>query len=72
MASLSELIGWRDKLREARLSGVREVRDSNGESIRYATDAEMAKALEYAEGLIDAAHRGSPITTVRFSTSKGL
>ena len=72
MASLSDIIAWRDALQQARLGGVREFRDSNGETVIYKSDTEMAAALAHAESLIDAAHRGSPISTIRFSTSKGL
>lgn len=71
MPSTEDLTGWRDALIKARLSGVRRVRDQNGELVEYATDAEMAHAIAAAEGLIAKATR-TPPTTLRFCTSKGL
>lgn len=71
MASLSDLIAWRDALFKARLSGIREVTDQNGESIRYGTDAELARALAAADAAIAAASRAAP-STIHFKTSKGL
>ncbi|KTQ95129.1 hypothetical protein NS226_13145 [Aureimonas ureilytica] len=65
------LLRWRDELVEARLSGVREIQDQNGERIRYASDAEMARAIAAADRMIaDATRR--PASTIRFATSKGL
>lgn len=67
---VSDLIAWRDKLVEARMSNVREVQDSNGERIRYASDSEMAAAIGAADRMIAGA---TPLpNTIRFSTSKGL
>ncbi len=45
MASLPELVAFREKLLDARFSGVRSVRDSSGEEITYKSDREMAAAL---------------------------
>jgi hypothetical protein len=67
-ASLADLTRWRDELFQARLSGVREVVDQNGERIRYATDAEMARALAAA----DAAIAGKRPSILYLKTSKGL
>lgn len=69
--SLASLAKWRDALIEARLSGVREVTDQNNERIRYATDAEMARAIAAAESMITGYGRSQPSTIV-FRTSKGL
>jgi L-asparaginase II len=66
------LTALRDALIEARLSGVRVVRDSNGEQLTYATDAEMAAAIKSANDLIAAAQPVQPVNTLRFHTSKGL
>lgn len=71
VAPLPDLIAWRDALFKARLSGVREVTDQNGERVRYGTDLEIARALAAADAAIAAAGRVAP-STVRFSTSKGL
>lgn len=71
MATVANLVRWRDELIEARLSSIREVQDQNGERIRYGTDAEMARAIAAADRMIaDASRR--PASTIRFSTSKGL
>jgi hypothetical protein len=70
-ATLQQLQAWRDSLFEARLSGVREVQDQNGERIRYATDSEMARALAAADAAIAGAHR-TPVNTILFRTSKGI
>ena len=71
MAALANLVKWRDGLVEARLAGVREYRDFNGEAVRYASDREMAAAIAAADRMIaDASRR--PASTIRFNTSKGL
>lgn len=70
-ASLADLIRWRDALFEARLSGVRSVRDQNGEEIVYRSDSEMARALAAADAVISAA-QAKPVNTILFKTSKGL
>jgi hypothetical protein len=45
MATLSQLVDMREKLLEARYSGLRSVRDSNGEEVTYRSNAELAAAL---------------------------
>jgi len=71
MASLADLIRWRDSLFEARLQGVREFRDQNGETVVYRSDAEMARALAAADAAIATA-KAKPGNTILFRTSKGL
>lgn len=71
MVALADLIKWRDGLIEARLSGVRRVRDQNGEEIEYRSDSEIARALAAAESAITGAQK-SPASTIHFRTSKGL
>jgi hypothetical protein len=71
MATLADIIKWRDALIEARLSGVREVQDQNGERVTYKSDSEMARAIAAAEAAIAAATR-RPSSTILFKTSKGL
>lgn len=71
MAALADLISWRDALFKARLSGVREFKDQNGETVRYATDSEMVRAIAAADAAIAAANR-SPSSSIRFITSKGI
>lgn len=70
-ATLVQLQAWRDSLFEARLSGVRRVRDSNGEEVEYRSDSEIARALAAADAAIAAARR-SPASTILFRTSKGI
>lgn len=71
MSKLADLIRWRDKLMEARLSGIRELRDQNGETIIYKGDREMASAIAAADAEIAAASRKQP-HTILFKTSKGV
>lgn len=70
-ASLQQLQAWRDALFEARLSGVREVRDQNGEAVVYRSDSEMARAIAAADAAIAAVQRAAP-SVIKFQTSKGL
>jgi hypothetical protein len=67
--SLNDLILWRDWLVAARMTGTRAVQDADGSRIEYRSDAEMARAIAAADAMIAA---GQPVTTIRFSTSKGL
>ncbi|GLK54346.1 hypothetical protein JOD31_001513 [Methylopila capsulata] len=71
MASLADLVKWRDALVEARLSGVRELQDQNGESVRYGTDSELARAIAAADREIAAMGRRTS-NAFTFKTSKGL
>jgi len=71
-ASLSDLQQWRDKLFQARMSGIREVRDQNGESVTYRSDAEMAAALAAADSAIAEAQSGRQVKSIIFRTSKGV
>lgn len=68
--TVTDLQTLRDALLEARLRGVREVTDQNGEQVRYATDAEMARALADVESRILAMQRGD-INQLKFCVSKG-
>jgi len=56
---------------QARFGGVREVRDSNGETVVYKSDQEMANAMQAISREI-AAVSGTAVNTILFSTSKGL
>ncbi|WP_288959538.1 hypothetical protein [uncultured Sulfitobacter sp.] len=71
MATLSQLQKWRDDLQDARFSGVRTVRDSNGEEVTYKSDSEMRAALASIDNEITALSRKQS-GVVRFQTSKGL
>lgn len=72
MASLAQLIAWRDGLIQARLGGVREFRDQNGETVVYKSDSEMAAAIRAADAAIVAMRSGRSPNTILFRTSKGL
>lgn len=71
MATLVEMTALRDRLFDARMSGVREVQDQNGERIVYRSDTEMARALAALDAAIAAA-QAKPASTILFKTSKGI
>lgn len=71
MASLIELQAYRGRLERAVFSGTRRLKDANGEEIEFRSQTELKSALASLERAIAAAH-GSPASTIRFSTSKGL
>lgn len=68
--TLSELETLRENLVRARLNGVREVRDQNGETVQYKSDREMAAALASVESEI-ARLQSNTVKQVRFTTTKG-
>lgn len=71
MATLAQLEEWRDRLKDARYSGVRSVRDSNGEEVQYRSDSELARALAALESEIAGAAR--PRQSIIYPlTSKGV
>ncbi len=72
MASLAQLQQWRSNLLEARMNGLRRIRDQNGEEIEYRSDSEMARAIAAADREIAAMQSGSPPHSIRFVSSKGL
>lgn len=69
--TLATLQSARDALLKARASGVRRVRDQNGEETEYRSDSEMARALAALDSEI-AALGGKPPSTFHFQTSKGV
>jgi hypothetical protein len=71
VATLAQLQDWRDRLKDARYSGVRSVRDSNGEEVQYRSDTELARALAAVESEIAGASR--PRQAIIYPlTSKGV
>ncbi|MDP3493008.1 MAG: hypothetical protein Q8R82_07825 [Hyphomonadaceae bacterium] len=68
--TLTELESLRAALVRARLNGVREITDQNGESVTYKSDREMAGALASVESEI-ARLQSTTIKQVRFRTTKG-
>lgn len=71
MLTADQLRTWRDSLIEARLKGIRRVRDQNGEEIEYKSDNEMSAAIRAADQLILETSGKHP-NVIRFQTSKGL
>lgn len=71
MATLAQLQDWRDRLKDARYSGVRRVRDSNGEEVEYRSDSELSRALAAVESEIAGAARPRP-SIIYPLTSKGV
>lgn len=69
---VTDLLAARDRLLDARFRGIRRVRDSNGEEVEYRSDSEMAAALVALDNEIKRRSGDKPVTTIRFSTSKGL
>jgi len=68
--TLEQLEAMRDALEDARFAGVRQL-SHQGKTVTYTSDSEMAAALRAIERKIAALKRPT-ISTVRFSTSKGL
>lgn len=72
MATAVELQAWKNRRQEARYSGLREVRDANGESVAYKSDSEMARALDSIEYAIARAAGTKTGGLAYPQTSKGL
>lgn len=68
---IARLHQFREKLQDARFSGVRTVRDSNGEEVTYRSQAEIEQAIVALDREM-AALRGRTPGRIRISTSKGL
>lgn len=69
--TVEQLTKARDDLIESRASGVRRVRDQNGEEVEYKSDAQMAAALAALDRQIAEATGQAAPHTIRFHTSKG-
>ena len=69
--SLPDLVAARDSLFMAIAGGVLNFRDQNGESVTYASMAEMRSALAMIDSQIAAACK-RPASTIVFRTSKGI
>lgn len=72
MAGLADMIAWRARLIESRSSGVRRVKDSNGEEVEYRSVREMNAALAALDAEIASASGNRQPVTINFRTSKGL
>ena len=71
MADLDQLVAFRDRLQIALFSGVRSIRDQNGETIEYRSTGEIQRALRSLESTIAAAQQ-RPTSIIHIQTSKGL
>lgn len=71
MADLSKLQDYREKLQDARFSGIRTVRDANGEEVTYRSQGEMERAVAALDVEIANLQQRRP-QQVRFQTSKGI
>lgn len=69
--SLEELHRLRDDLVRSRAAGIRELRDSSGETIVYKSDNEMRAAISAVESEISRLTSARP-HTILFRTSKGI
>ncbi len=69
--TLDDLNSWRDRLVQARASGVRMVRDAFRSEVQYANNSEMAAALRFINSEI-AKLSAVPVKSIRFHTSKGI
>lgn len=72
MATVAELQAFRTRLQESRYSGIREVRDANGESVSYKSDGEMARAIAAIDSEIARVAGAKPAGLAYPITSKGL
>lgn len=70
--TLAQLQEWRERLMDAKFSGVLMVTDSSGESIRYRSHVELAAALAHLDSEIRNLTGGHRPSTIMFNTSKGL
>lgn len=71
MPDLTKLRQHRENLQDARFSGVRTVRDSNGEEITYRSQGEIERAIAALDSEI-ASLTTRRASLIRFQTSKGL
>ena len=70
MATLADLIAWRDALQEARFSGLRRV-EYAGRVHEYKTDAEHAAAIAALDRQINEAG-ATRVSIIRINSSKGF
>lgn len=70
MPDLTALRRYRDDLQDARFSGVRTVRDSNGEEITYRSQSEIERAIAAIDSEIASLSRRRS-SLIYLQTSKG-
>ncbi|WP_151719327.1 phage head-tail joining protein [Gemmobacter serpentinus] len=71
MSSVQSLREHREKLQDARFSGVRTFTDSNGESVTYRSQSEIERAIAAIDSEIFNLQRGRN-ALIRLQSSKGL
>lgn len=71
MPDVTQLRAHREKLQEARFTGIRSLTDQNGEQIHYRSDAEIARAIAAIDSEIAQLQRGRA-ALIRLQTSKGV
>ncbi|SEN58177.1 hypothetical protein SAMN04488103_10610 [Gemmobacter aquatilis] len=71
MTSVTKLREYRDQLQDARFSGVRTFRDSNGEEVTYRSQGEIERAIAAIDSEIRALSQ-KRMGLVYLQTSKGL
>ena len=71
MPDLTKLRRYRDELQDARFSGVRTIRDSNGEEVTYRSQGELERAIAALDSEIAQLQRRRT-SLIRCQTSKGL
>ena len=71
MADIQTLREYREKLQDARFSGVRTLRDSNGEEVTYRSQREIELAIAAIDSEINHLQRGRA-ALIRLQSSKGL
>ena len=70
MATISELLAWRDRLSESRYTRIREVLVSNRKAISYKSGSEVARAIAALDAEIAKLSRGTASRIIP-RTSKG-
>lgn len=71
MATLADLLRFREALRQSRYNGAKEFRDQNGETVVYRSDRELAAAMAALEAEIAAMQAKVP-SRILPRTSKGV
>lgn len=71
MATLADMLRYRESLRQSRYNGARVFQDANGERVEYRSDRELAAAMAALEAEIAALQSKTP-SRITFLTSKGV
>lgn len=71
MTDVTALRAHRERLQDARFSGVRSTRDQNGEEVVYRSQVEIERAIAAIDSEIAQLQRGR-LSLIRMQTSKGI